>query len=184
MPPRYKDRTPSTPKMKVNRLIRANEVRVIGAEGEQLGIMSSSDALDIAKQQGLDLVEVAPNANPSVCRVMDYGKYKYEQSRKERGLKASQKGGHLKEVKLRPYTGEHDLEFKINHAKEFLEGRNKVKITLMFRGREMAYKQRGWEMMSQIQKQLEEVGQPEYSPKMEGRNMIMILAPKASKGTP
>ncbi len=168
--------------MRANKDIRANEVRVIGPEGEQLGIMSSSDALEKAIQHGLDLVEIAPTAVPSVCRIMDLGKHKYEQSRKERTLKSNQKGGHLKEVKLRPYTGEHDLAFKINHAREFLEERNKVKVTLMFRGREMAYRQKGWEILAEIQKQLEDVGQQEYAPKMEGRNMIMILAPKSAKG--
>jgi len=169
--------------MRANKDIRANEVRVIGPEGEQLGIMSSSDALAKAVEHGLDLVEIAATAVPAVCRIMDLGKYKYEQSRKERVLKSHQKGGQLKEVKLRPYTGEHDLEFKINHAKAFLAERNKVKITLMFRGREMAYKQRGWEILAEVQKQLEDVGQPEYAPKMEGRNLIMILAPKSAKGT-
>ncbi|MFQ5597984.1 MAG: translation initiation factor IF-3 [Nitrospiria bacterium] len=182
MPQRDKRSPQPSSKLRVNRDIRSRETRVIGPEGEQLGIMSIADALKQASEYGLDLVEVAPTANPSVCRIMDFGKYKYEQSRKERSLKAHQKGGHLKEVKFRPYTGEHDLEFKVNHAREFLEERNKVKITLMFRGREMAYKQRGWEIMSQIQKQLEDVGQPEYNPKMEGRNMIMILAPKSIKG--
>jgi len=179
---RDKRRAPSVPKTRINRDIRAREVRVIGPESEQLGIMSATDAIDRALEHGLDLVEVAPTAAPPVCRIMDYGKFKYEQSRKDRALKAHQKGGHLKEVKLRPYTGEHDLEFKINHAKEFLEERNKVKITLMFRGREMARRQIGWDIMTQIQKQLEEVGQPEYPPKMEGRNMIMIMAPKSAKG--
>lgn len=182
MPPRDKNSPQSTLKMRVNRDIREREIRVIGPEGEQMGIMSPSDAINKSSEYGLDLVEVAPTAKPPVCRIMDFGKFKYEQSRKERSLKSSQKGGHLKEVKFRPYTGEHDLEFKIKHAKDFLESRNKVKITLMFRGREMAYRQKGWEIMAQVQKQLEEWGQPEYAPKFEGRNMIMVLAPKSVKG--
>ncbi len=180
---RDKNRPQSTnKKMRVNQDIREREIRVIGPEGEQLGIMSPLDAIKKSEDHGLDLVEVAPGAKPPVCRIMDFGKYKYELSRKERSLKSSQKGGHLKEVKFRPYTGEHDLEFKIKHAKDFLEARNKVKITLMFRGREMAYKQKGWDIMAQVQKQLEEVGQAEYAPKFEGRNMIMVLAPKSIKG--
>ncbi len=172
----------NTKRMRVNEDIREREVRVIGPESEQMGIMSPQDAIAKSVEYGLDLVEVAPAAKPPVCRIMDFGKYKYELSRKERTLKSSQKGGHLKEVKFRPYTGEHDLVFKINHARDFLEERNKVKITLMFRGREMAYKQKGWEIMAQIQKRLEEFGQPEYPPKFEGRNMIMVLAPKSAKG--
>lgn len=179
---RDKRKPQGPPKMRVNEDIREREIRVIGSEGEQLGIMSPEDALTESRESGLDLVEVAPTAKPPVCRIMDYGKYKYEQSRKERVLKSSQKGGHLKEVKFRPYTGEHDLEFKIKHAKDFLEARNKVKITLMFRGREMAFRQKGWEIMAQVQKRLEDVGQAEYAPKFEGRNMIMVLAPKSLKG--
>lgn len=175
-------RGPQVPKMRANRDIRDREIRVIGPDSEQLGIMSPFDAMAKCEEYGLDLVEVAPTAKPPVCRIMDLGKYKYEQSRKERTLKASQKGGHLKEVKFRPYTGEHDLEFKIKHARDFLEGRNKVKITLMFRGREMAYRQKGWEIMSKVQERLEDVGQREYAPKFEGRNMIMVLAPKSIKG--
>lgn len=175
-------RGPQTPKMRVNRDIRDREIRVIGPEGEQLGIMSPFDAMLKCSEYELDLVEVAPTAKPPVCRIMDLGKFKYEQSRKERTLKASQKGGHLKEVKFRPYTGEHDLEFKIKHARDFLEGRNKVKITLMFRGREMAYRQKGWEIMAKVQEKLEDVGQREYAPKFEGRNMIMVIAPKSIKG--
>jgi len=155
---------------------------VIGPEGDQIGIMSPYDAVTRAIEFGLDLVEIAPTSKPPVCRIMDYGKYKYEQSRKERVLKSHQKGGHLKEVKFRPRTGDHDLEFKINHAKEFLEARNKVKFTLMFRGREMAYRQQGWEIMKKVQAQLDEIAQTEFAPRFEGRNMIMILAPKSAKG--
>ena len=155
---------------------------MIGPDGQQIGIMSPYDAVTKAIGYGLDLVEIAPTSNPPVCRIMDYGKYKYEQSRKERVLKSHQKGGHLKEVKFRPRTGEHDLEFKINHAREFLEARNKVKITLMFRGREMAYKEQGWEIMKRVAERLADVSQVEFSPKFEGRNMLMILAPKSAKG--
>ncbi|MFQ5779278.1 MAG: translation initiation factor IF-3 [Nitrospiria bacterium] len=168
-------------RLKANRQIRAKEVRVIGSDGEQLGIMSVQDAIKKAEEVGFDLVEVAPTSRPPVCRIMDYGKYKYEQNRKERSVRSHQKGGHLKEVKLRLFTGEHDRDFKVRHARDFLEEKNKVKITLMFRGREMPYREKGWEILSKIQEQLQEVGQPEYPPKMEGRNMIMILAPKSTK---
>lgn len=159
--------------------IRAKEVRVIGPEGEQLGIMSARDGIKKAEEHGFDLVEVAPTSNPPVCRIMDFGKYKYELSKKEHATK--QKGTQIKEVKFRLYTGEHDVEFKIRHAKDFLDEGHKVKITLMFRGREMAYQQRGREIMAQIQQQLLEIGQPEYPPKMEGNSMVMILVPKATK---
>ena len=159
--------------------IRAKEVRVIGPEGEQLGIMSARDGIKKAEEYSFDLVEVAPTSNPPVCRIMDFGKYKYELSKKEHSTK--QKGTQIKEVKFRLYTGNHDVEFKIRHAKDFLEEGHKVKITLMFRGREMAYQQKGREIMAQIQQQLLEIGLPEYPPKMEGNSMVMILVPKATK---
>lgn len=161
--------------------IRAREVRVIGPEGEQIGIMATRDAIKKAEEVGFDLVEVAPTSTPPVCRIMDFGKYKYEQSKKDHSAKQHQKGTHIKEVKLRLYTGEHDLDFKVRHARDFLESQNKVKVTLMFRGREMAYQQKGREIMTQIQQKLQEVGQPEYPPKMEGNNMAMILIPKSAK---
>lgn len=167
--------------MRVNADIRAREVRVIGPEGEQMGIMSSRDAIKKAEEFGFDLVEVAPTSAPPVCRIMDFGKFKYEQSKKEHATKQHQKGTHIKEVKLRLYTGEHDLGFKIRHAKDFLEEGNKVKVTLMFRGREMAYQQRGREIMAQIQQELQDVGQSEYPPKMEGHSMAMIMVPKSAK---
>lgn len=174
---------PIVAKLRVNLEIRAREVRVIGPEGEQLGILPSRDAVKKAEELGFDLVEVAPTSNPPVCRIMDFGKYKYEQSKKDHSAKLNQKGTHIKEVKLRLYTGEHDLDFKIRHAKDFLESSNKVKITLMFRGREMAYQSRGREIMTQIQQQLLEVGAPEYPPKMEGNNMTMVMVPKQTKET-
>lgn len=146
-----------------------------------MGIMSARDAVKKAEELGFDLVEVAPTSNPPVCRIMDFGKYKYEQSKKEHATKLNQKGTHIKEVKLRPYTGEHDLDFKIRHARDFLEAGNKVKITLMFRGREMAYQARGREIMAQIQQSLVDAGQPEYPPKMEGNAMVMIVVPKSAK---
>ncbi len=166
-------------KLRINSFIRAKEIRVIGAEGDQLGILSVRDALIKANEAALDLVEVAPTANPPVCRIMDFGKYKYEQSKKEQGGKAHSKATHLKEMQLRPFTGEHDLGFKVRHAIEFLEAKQKVKITLMFRGREMSFQEKGRETMAQIEQQLIEVGQLESPVKKEGRNLVMIVAPKA-----
>jgi len=165
----------------VNHLIRAREVRVIGPDGEQVGIMTSYDAIKTASETGLDLVEVAPNSVPPVCRIMDFGKYKYEQSKKEHATKLHQRGLHLKEIKLRLSTGVHDLDVKIRHAKSFLEEGHKVKMAIMFRGRERAYQQRGWEHMAHIQKQLQPVGQPEYPPKMEGNCLAMVLVSKVTK---
>jgi translation initiation factor IF-3 len=166
-------------KLRINSFIRAKEIRVIGAEGDQLGILSVRDALIKADEAALDLVEVAPTANPPVCRIMDFGKYKYEQSKKVQGGKAHSKATHLKEMQLRPFTGEHDLDFKVRHAKEFLESKQKVKITLMFRGREMSFQEKGRDIMAHIEQQLIEVGQLESPLKKEGRNLVMIVAPKA-----
>jgi translation initiation factor IF-3 len=143
--------------------------------------MPSYDAIKKAFESGLDLVEVSPNSAPPVCRIMDFGKYKYEQSKKEHATKLHQRGSHLKEIKLRLSTGVHDLDVKIRHAREFLEEGNKVKVAIMFRGRERAYQKKGWEHMAHIQQQLLTVGQPEYPPKMEGNCLAMILVSKALK---
>jgi len=144
------------------------EVRVIGLEGDQLGILPIHEAMKKAEEEGFDLVEVAPTNNPPVCRIMDYGKYKYEQSKKLHAQKLHQKGTHLKEVKLR-------------NVKRFLEEGNKVKITLMFRGREMAYLQMGKTIMEKVVQNVSALGSVEQHPTMEGRSMIMLLAPKAAK---
>ncbi len=125
-------------------------------------------------------MEVSPTADPPVCRIMDFGKYKYELSKKEQGGKAHQKATHLKEMQLRPFTGEHDLDFKVRHAVEFLESKQKVKITLMFRGREMSFQEKGRDIMAKIEQQLIEVGQLESPVKKEGRNLVMIVSPKAN----
>ncbi len=146
-----------------------------------MGVIPIREALDKAGESGVDLVEVSPTANPPVCRMMDLGKYKYEQSKKEHTVKLHQKGTHIKEIKFRLCTGEHDLDFKVRHARDFLESSHKVKVTLMFRGREMAYQSKGRTMMAHIQDQLQEVGQIEYPPKMEGNCMAMTLAPKSVK---
>jgi len=165
----------------VNHEIRVREVRVIGLEGEQLGILPVREAIKKAEEVGYDLVEVAPTNNPPVCRIMDYGKYKYEQSKKLHAQKLHQKGTHVKEVKLRPYTGPHDLEFKLRHVKQFLEEGNKVKITLMFRGRELAHQDMGKVVMEKVIRNVSVCGSVEQPPTMEGRNLVMLLTPKSVK---
>jgi translation initiation factor IF-3 len=167
--------------LRVNYEIRVKEVRVIGLEGEQLGILPTREAIKKAEEVGYDLVEVAPTNNPPVCRIMDYGKYKYEQSKKLHAQKLHQKGTHVKEVKLRPYTSPHDLEVKLRHVKRFLEEGNKVKITLMFRGREMAYQDAGKAVMDKVIQNVSGYGSVEQQPTMEGRNLVMLLTPKSTK---
>lgn len=162
----------------MNRQIRISPVRVIGAEGAQLGIMPVDEALAAAESQGLDLVEVAPNARPPVVRIMDYGKFKYEQARKAREARKKQHQIQIKEVKFRPGIEAHDFEFKIRHARRFLEEGNKVKATMMFRGRQMAHPEIGREVLIRVAQALEDVGRVEADPLLEGRNMTMILAPR------
>ncbi|MCA1791770.1 MAG: translation initiation factor IF-3, partial [Thioalkalivibrio sp.] len=162
-------------RVRINRQIRISPVRVIGDDGEQLGIMPVEEAIEAAEELGLDLVEVAPDSRPPVVRIMDYGKYKYEQARKARHAKKKQHNVHLKEVKFRPGIEAHDMEFKMRHARRFLEEGNKVKATMMFRGRQMAHPELGREVLDQVAKDLEDVSKVESRPKLEGRNMIMVL---------
>jgi len=158
--------------------IRALNVRVIGLNAEQLGVMPCRDALNKARDLGLDLVEISPTSSPPVCRIMDFGKFKYEQSKKDHAAKEHQRGIHLKEVKLRLQTGAHDTDFKIRHILDFLKAGDKVKITLMFRKREMLYRKEGEGIVASILEQTKELGLPEYPPRMEGSNMVTILIPK------
>ena len=151
---------------------------MIDAEGTQLGILALTDALAEAAKGGLDLVEVAPNSTPPVCRIMDYGKFRYQQSKKLQDAKKSQTVIQIKEIRLRPKTEEHDLQVKIRHVRKFLEQRDKVKITMMFRGREITYAELGRRIMEEIKESLADGAVIEQHPKLEGRNMIMILAPK------
>jgi translation initiation factor IF-3 len=151
---------------------------VIDDEGEQLGIMPVEQAIETAEEKGLDLVEVAPDSRPPVVRIMDYGKFKYEQARKARQAKKKQHNVQLKEVKFRPGIEEHDLEFKLRHARRFLEEGNKVKATVMFRGRQVAHPQLGRDVLIRVAGELEDVGKAENNPVLEGRNMIMVLAPR------
>lgn len=157
-------------------------MRLIDAEGGQMGIVSIDEARTAANARGLDLVEVAPLARPPVVRIMDYGKYKYEQARKAREARKKQHNVRVKEVKLRPKIEEHDFNFKAGHARRFLEEGNKVKLTLMFRGREMTHTDLGAKVLERFAETLGDVGQREAEPKLEGRNMSMLMAPKRSSG--
>jgi translation initiation factor IF-3 len=157
------------------------EVRVIGAESEQLGVIPTSRALELAAQLELDLVEVSPTAVPPVCRIMDYGKFKYQQSKKLQEAKKKQIHVEVKEIKLRPKTDEHDLMFKVKHVRRFLEEGNKAKVTLVFRGREITHMDIGRAVIQRFAAELEDVAIVESQPRVDGRNMYMIVAPKVKK---
>jgi translation initiation factor IF-3 len=167
--------------VRVNREIRAREVRVIDPEGRQLGVLPVVEALRAAAIADLDLVEVSPKSEPPVCRIMDYGKFKYQQSKKAHDAKKKQAVIHLKEVKLRSKTEEHDLQFKLRHVERFLKEGNKTKITIIFRGREIAHADLGKQMMERVVEQTKEWGKIEQPAKFEGRNYVMILAPLQSQ---
>ena len=162
---------------RTNRRIRAREVRVVGPAGEQLGVLTIEAALEQANQFGMDLVEVNPMAKPPVCKIMDYGRFKYEEKKRASEAKKKQVVVHLKEVKMRPKTEEHDYEFKVRNVKRFLEEGNKARITIMFRGREITHKELGQALLEDVIKDVKEVGVVEQVPRMEGRQMFMILAP-------
>lgn len=166
---------------RVNHEIRCREIRLIGNEGEQLGVMNPRDALRLAEEQGLDLVEVAPQAAPPVCRIMDYGKYKYEQNKKDREAKKNQKIITIKEVKLRPKIEEHDFNTKVRRAEKFLQDGDKVKITIMFRGREITHAESGRELCERVEEEVAHIAKVEKRPKVEGRNMTMMLVPLKDK---
>lgn len=158
-------------------------MRVIDPEGEQLGILDIEDALERAEGFGLDLVEVAPQAKPPVCRIMDFGKYKYQQKKRSAESKKKSTRVELKEVKFRPKTDSHDIETKLRHARKFLEGRNRVKFTVMFRGREMAHPDIPRTMLLGCAEALSDIADMEQAPKMEGRNMTMLLTPGGKTAT-
>jgi translation initiation factor IF-3 len=165
-------------RINVNRRIRAREVRLIDAEGKQLGIVPLRQALETAEAHGLDLVEVAPNVVPPVCRVMDYGRYKYQQSKKFQEARKRQSGYQVKEIKIRPMTGEHDLQVKLRHIRRFLEHRDKVKVSLMFRGRELAYTEIGTTILKRVAEETSDICSIEQAMRREGRHIFMVLAPK------
>ncbi|MDH3695197.1 MAG: translation initiation factor IF-3 [Gammaproteobacteria bacterium] len=163
---------------RVNEEIEALKVRLIGADGEQVGLVSREQALESADEAGLDLVEISPNADPPVCRVMDFGKFRYNASKKRQEARKKQKQIVIKEIKFRPGTDVGDYEIKLRNLKRFLEEGNKTKVTMRFRGREMAHQELGLEMLQKVQADLEEFGVVEQEAKLEGRQMVMVVAPK------
>lgn len=165
-------------RVRVNRQIRISPVRVIADNGDQLGVLSIEEALALAEERALDLVEVAPTARPPVVKIMDYGKYKFEEAKAARAAKKKQHVIQMKEVKYRPGIDDHDYNFKTKHAREFLQEGNKVKVTMMFRGRQMARPDLGRAVLDRVAADLAEVAKIEFEAKLEGRNMIMVLAPK------
>lgn len=167
--------------LRINEEIRAKEIRVVGADGEQIGILSPREALSLAQQAGLDLVEVAPQAKPPVCRIMDYGKYRFEQSKREKEARKKQKQINVKEVKLRLAIEEHDFEVKARNAIRFLSDEDRVKVTIMFRGREISHSNLGLALCERFAERVKEFGVVDKKPVVEGRNMIMHLSPKQDK---
>jgi translation initiation factor IF-3 len=177
-PPNRKGDAPiSTTDARINERIRAREVRLVGADGEQIGVKPLPEALHIAREHDLDLVEVAPNANPPVCKIMDFGKYKYEQDVRRKESRRKTSNVVIKEMKFRPKIDEHDYSTKTKHVERFLSEGSKVKITIMFRGREMAHPELGKKILDRIAEQVKDVGNVEASPRVDGRNMLMVLAP-------
>ena len=168
---------PAQPQTRINEAIRVPRVRLVGEDGDQLGIKTRDEALEYAYSRGLDLVEVAANADPPVCRVMDYGKYRYEQEQKAKTARKHQSQIHVKEIKLRPKIGTHDYETKKGHVVRFLKDRAKVKVTIMFRGREATHPERGRDLLMRLAEDVKELGQIESQPVLDGRNMVMVLAP-------
>lgn len=169
---------PINSELRVNEEIRVKEVRVVSADGEQLGILPVKEALRIAREKDLDLVEVAPTARPPVCKIMDYGKYRYEQSRREREARKRQKVVDIKEIRLTPKIETHDFQVKVRRAAKFLDGGDKVKASVRFRGREIVHADLGRKLLMQLYEAVQEKATLEREPKVEGRNMIMILSPK------
>ena len=162
---------------KTNERIRSLQVQVIGSDGKNLGTLDTREAINLARQEGLDLIEISPNANPPVCKIIDIGKYKYDLQKKANKAKKKQKTLDVKEIKLRPGTEIHDYNFKLKNANKFLTKGNKVKFTVRFKGREMQHHHLGKELMNRIQEDTKQLGKVELSPKFEGRQMIMIIQP-------
>lgn len=167
--------------MRINEEIRAREVRVTSEDGEQLGIMSGRDALALAIEKNLDLVEISPNAKPPVCRILDYGKHRYEQQKRQKEVRKKQKIVDVKEVKLRPGIEDHDFNVKLKNAVKFLTAGDKVKVTIMFRGRELTHPEIGQALLEKMADRIKDLATIERKAKLEGRNMIMIVAPKNNK---
>ncbi|MEJ2455700.1 MAG: translation initiation factor IF-3 [Candidatus Thiodiazotropha sp.] len=168
----------ATKKHRLNNDITATEVRLIGEDGEQIGVVSIEEALRVAEEATLDLVEIVPNGEPPVCRVMDYGKFLFEAKKQKQAAKKKQKQVHIKEIKFRPGTGEGDYQVKLRNLIRFLEDGDKTKVTMRFRGREHAHRELGLELLERVESDLAEYGQVEQKPMMEGRQMVMVLSPK------
>jgi len=165
--------------LRINNRIRVPEIRVIRDDGEQLGVLPTHEALRLAEERGLDLVEISPRAFPPVCKIMDYGKYKYEQSKKKQQARKHASTVETKEIKFRPKTEGHDMDFKVKHVRRFLEGGNKVRLAVVFRGREITHPQTGMNVLNRVVEATADISAVEVTPNMEGRRMVMIIAPKA-----
>jgi translation initiation factor IF-3 len=168
---------PAEPQIRINEAIRVPRVRLVDDDGTQIGIKTRDEALEYAHGKDLDLVEVAPNADPPVCRIMDYGKYRYEQEQKAKTARKHQTQINVKEIKFRPKIGVHDYETKKGHVMRFLRDRAKVKVTIMFRGREATHPERGRDLLMRLAEDVKDLGQIESQPVLDGRNMVMVLAP-------
>ena len=173
---------PAQPQIRINEGIRSPQVRLVDADGSQIGIKRTDEALEYAYGKNLDLVEIAPSADPPVCRVMDYGKYRYEQEQKAKTARKHQSQIHVKEIKLRPKIATQDYETKKGHVVRFLGQRAKVKVTIMFRGREATHPERGRDLLMRLAEDVKELGQIESPPLLDGRNMVMVLAPNKNVG--
>jgi translation initiation factor IF-3 len=177
-PPGRFDRRRPEAGLRINHRIRVPEIRVILDEGDQLGVMPTHEALKLAEEKGLDLVEISPRAFPPVCRIMDYGKYKYEEAKKKQQARKRASTVETKEIKFRPKTEEHDMDFKVKHVRRFLEGGNKVRLAVVFRGREITHPQTGMNVLNRVVERCSDIATVEATPNMEGRRMIMVIAPK------
>jgi translation initiation factor IF-3 len=182
VPRRFDRQPPERDTTRINERIRVPEIRLIDETGQQVGIMKTADALKIAQERDLDLVEVAPEAKPPVCRILDYSKYKYEQAQKQKAARKHQTQINVREIKFRPKIAQHDYDTKKGHVLRFLNGRDKVKVTIMFRGREMAHPERGEQLLNRLADELGELAVVEQRPQQDGRNMVMMLAPSRVAG--
>jgi len=178
VPRRFDRQPPERDTTRINERIRVPEVRLIDENGQQVGIMKTSEALQRAQSRELDLVEVAADTKPPVCRILDYSKYKYEQTQKQKAARKHQQQINIREIKFRPKIAQHDYDTKKNHVERFLKARDKVKVTIMFRGREMAHPERGEMILNRLAEELDELAVVEQRPQQDGRNMTMMLAPQ------
>ncbi len=184
VPKRFDRRPPERDPTRINERIRVPEVRLVGEDGKQIGVIKTPEALSYAQERNLDLVEVAPDARPPVCRVLDYSKYKYEQEQKQKQARKHQQSVNIREIKFRPKIAQHDYDTKKGHVERFLKDRNKVKVTIMFRGREVTHPERGVMILERLAEDLGDLAVVEQRPIQDGRNMTMLLGPSRSTGQP